>query len=81
MRRFGKERLRRAIGVISQSPILVDVDKELVVLAAERKVKGGLSFADCFVWATAKRWETGIVTGDPEFRVFEKEAKILWLGD
>lgn len=80
LRRFGKERLRKIITVIEQSPIkLMPVDKELVILASEQKAKGGLSFADCFVLATAKRLKGLIVTGDPEFKVLEKEVEILWL--
>lgn len=69
------------MAIISQPPIkLVEVDQELVALAAERKARGGLPFADCFVWVAAKRWEAGIVTGDREFKILEKEVEILWLG-
>jgi len=80
LRRFGEGKLRKVLGVIDQSSIeLVVVDKELVALAAEHKTKGKISFADCFVLATAKKVEGTIVTGDPEFRAFEKEAEFLWL--
>lgn len=80
LRKFGRERLRKAIAVVEQSPIqLVEVDKELVALVAERKAKGGFSFADCFVLATAKRMNAAIVTGDPEFKVLGRQTKVLWL--
>jgi len=81
LRSFGRERLRRATAVIEQSPIkLVEVDKELVTLAAEQKVVGGFSFADCFVIATAQRFSAKIVTGDPDFKKVEKLVDIVWIG-
>lgn len=80
LRRFGQEKLREAMVIIEQSSIrLVVVDKELITLAARRKAKGGLSFADCFVLATAKKLKGAVVTGDPEFKVLKKEVEILWL--
>ena len=80
LRRFGEEKLRKVLGVIDQSSIeLVVVDKEMVALAAEYKAKGKISFADCFVLATAKKVGGTIVTGDSEFKAFEKEARFLWL--
>ena len=80
LRRFGRVRLRKIMMVIEESPIkLAAIDKKLVALAAEGKAKGGLSFADCFVIALAKELEAVIVTGDPEFKPFEKEVEIFWL--
>lgn len=81
LRQFGQKRLRKVVSVIEQSPIkLVAIDKELVILAAEQKAKGGLSFADCFVLATAKQLKGILVTGDPDFKLPGKEIEIfeLW---
>jgi len=41
-------------------------DSELVLAAARIKAGGGISYADCFVIATAQRREAPLLTGDPE---------------
>ncbi len=41
--------------------------------AARIKARGGLSYADCFVIATAQRYRAPLLTGDPEI--------IDWAGD
>jgi len=58
---------------------VVDVDWELTRLAAEFKVKGKISYADCFAAALAKSRKAELVTGDKEFRSLEGEVKISWL--
>jgi predicted nucleic acid-binding protein len=45
---------------------LVDPDWHLVQTAAEVKAGGGLSYADSFCVATARRLEAPLWTGDPE---------------
>jgi predicted nucleic acid-binding protein len=80
LRRFGRPRLRKVMVVIEELPIkLVKIDKELIILAAEKKAKRGLSFADCFVAALAKKLKGTIVTGDPEFKNLDEKIEILWL--
>jgi predicted nucleic acid-binding protein len=45
---------------------IVDPDWQLVSDAAAIKASGGLSFAECFALATARRHEAPLWTGDPE---------------
>jgi predicted nucleic acid-binding protein len=47
--------------------------------AADFKARFKLSLADAFAAALAKEKKTELVTGDPEFRLLEKEIKIHWL--
>lgn len=48
-------------------------DAALVMAAARIKAGGGISYADCFVIATAQRYQAPLLTGDPEI--------IEWGGD
>ena len=56
-----------------------DADLKLAHEAARFKVKGRLSFADCFAVALAKENKADLITGDPEFKQVESEVKIHWL--
>jgi predicted nucleic acid-binding protein len=47
--------------------------------AAQFKVKGKMSFADCFAAALAKENKADLVTGDQEFKQVEGEVKIHWM--
>jgi predicted nucleic acid-binding protein len=38
-----------------------------------------MSLADCFAAALAKHKKGKLYTGDPEFKVMEKELQIVWL--
>jgi ribonuclease VapC len=51
----------------------------LAELAGEINVGGKMSLADCFAAALAKQKKADVYTGDPEFRVVEKEIKVVWL--
>ena len=54
-------------------------DWEIAHEAAIFKVQGNVAFADCFALALAKMYDTEVVTGDPEFKQFEKLVSIHWL--
>lgn len=65
----------RARGVAGAGDTIEDARRELDVIdpawdlvkaAAEVKARGGLSFADAFCIATAKRCDAPLWTGDPE---------------
>ena len=58
---------------------VVDADWELTRMAAGFKVKGKISYADCFAAALAKTRAAELVTGDKEFKPFEDEIKISWI--
>ena len=57
----------------------VNADITLSRSAARYKVKGGISYADCFAAALAKQTNATLVTGDPEFKQLENEIAIEWL--
>ena len=56
-----------------------DADWKLAREASRFKVKGKMSFADCFAAALAKENKADLVTGDPEFKQVESEVRIHWL--
>jgi uncharacterized protein len=58
---------------------IVPADQELSELAGELKVTKKMSLADCFAAALAKREKAEVYTGDPEFKVMEREIKVVWL--
>jgi ribonuclease VapC len=50
-----------------------------VIDAAKIKAQYPISYADCFVVATAIRERATIITGDPDFKRVEKIVTIDWL--
>jgi predicted nucleic acid-binding protein len=50
-----------------------------VVEAARKKATHSISYADCFVVATALKKDAAIVTGDPEFKKVQKTFEIEWM--
>ena len=57
----------------------VDVTWQSARMAANFKVKGKMSYADCFAAALAKEKKTELVTGDKEFKHAESEIRIRWI--
>ena len=65
---------------LSAAPIEFQViDRRLADGAAHFKARYRISLADAFAAALAKERKAPLVTGDPEFRLLEKEIKITWL--
>ncbi|NOH04736.1 MAG: type II toxin-antitoxin system VapC family toxin [Chloroflexi bacterium] len=58
---------------------IVEADWALTRQAAEFKVNGNISYADCFAAALAKTKKAELVTGDKEFKSLEGEIKIVWV--
>lgn len=58
---------------------IVDIDWALTRQAAEYKVNGNISYADCFAAALAKLKKAELVTGDKEFKILQDEIKISWI--
>lgn len=54
-------------------------DLKLARQAAYFKATYRISLADAFAAALAKEKKAELVTGDPEFKLLEKEIKIAWL--
>ncbi|MDI6765087.1 MAG: type II toxin-antitoxin system VapC family toxin [Thermodesulfobacteriota bacterium] len=50
-----------------------------VIQAAKIKAQYPISYADCFVVATAIREKAVVITGDPDFKHVEKIVEIDWL--
>ena len=69
------------LNAMKNMPIeIVEVNKELTLIAAHWKSRGGLSYADCFVVGLAEMKKASeIITGDREFLRTEKHVKIRWL--
>jgi ribonuclease VapC len=57
----------------------VSADWKLSREAALLKAAHPISFADCFSAALAKVENAFLVTGDEEFKLLEKEIKIIWV--
>ena len=82
LRENGQVQAENALKNIIESDIeLIEADWPLVKKAAEIKSKGKISYADCFAIAAANKVGAWVVTGDPEFKIAEKEkiARIEWL--
>ena len=79
-RAYGSEKAAEIERLLHALPIeIVDVDLALAREAARFKATRKMSYADCFAAALASRRQTGLVTGDPEFRAVEDEIEVVWL--
>lgn len=58
---------------------VIPADLELALRAGWFKLRGGISYADCFAAALAHRDGVPLITGDPEFRRVEDVVQIAWL--
>ena len=58
---------------------LFDADLAITKIAAGYKVKGNISYADCYAAALAKHQKAHLMTGDEEFKPLESKIPILWL--
>jgi predicted nucleic acid-binding protein len=79
-RRHGKEGLETARQFERTTPLeVVPVDRDAAESAALLKNAYKLGLADAFAAALAKNKKTELVTADTEFKVMEKEIKVVWL--
>lgn len=77
---LGLEEANVMLAHILALPITIaSVARNGVLAAAQYKARGAISYADCFVVALAVEARATIVTGDREFRAFEKDVDILWI--
>jgi predicted nucleic acid-binding protein len=58
---------------------VLPMDREVAESAAHLKVVHSLALADAFAAAAAIAKKADLVTADTEFKVLEKEVKIVWL--
>jgi ribonuclease VapC len=79
-RRFGEQKAQEVERLIQTLPItLVETNKELTREAARIKATKRMAYADCFAVALARLKKAELYTGDPEFKVVEKEVKVVWV--
>lgn len=79
-RRTSPAEADKALRLIEEIGItLVDAEWPLSKAAASFKVKGNISFADCYAAALAKREKAVLLTGDREFEQLRKDIRIIWL--
>ena len=79
-RRTNAAEADRTIALLQQIGIkFVDANWLLTKIAAGYKVKGNISYADCFAAAVTKQSKATLVTGDREFKQLDDEISIVWL--
>ena len=80
LREGGKERAELYRNTFARYPIIiVEINKEITLQAAQYKAYNKISYADAFAAALAKMKKALLVTGDKEFKLLEGEIKINWL--
>ena len=80
LRELGPQQAKLLLASILALPVEPFLPKrENILRAAELKALGKISYADCFVLELAEREKGTIITGDREFKAFEKMVNILWL--
>lgn len=78
-RQLGALAGHRALVAVQAWTEIVAVDLELATRAGWLKLRGGISYADCFAAALAHRDGIPLITGDPEFHRVEDLIAIEWL--
>jgi predicted nucleic acid-binding protein len=80
VRGFGEQKAQEIEKVIQTLPItLVEANEELTREAAHIKATKKMAYADCFAVTLARLKKADFCTGDPEFKVVEREIKVVWL--
>jgi len=79
-REFGDQKKIEVLANIERLQFTVlPTPNSLIFQAAEYKTQYGISYADCFLIASALEHKATIVTGDPEFKKVEHLVNILWI--
>ena len=79
-REFGDQKKLEILANIERLHFTVlPVSNKLVFQAAEYKAQYSISYADCFVLASATEHKAAIITGDPEFKKVEHLVEIVWI--
>jgi predicted nucleic acid-binding protein len=79
-RRFGDQKAQEIEQLIETLPIrLVEADRSLTREAARIKATKRMAYADYFAVALARLRKADLYTGDPEFKMAEKDIKVVWL--
>ncbi|MDP2168414.1 MAG: type II toxin-antitoxin system VapC family toxin [Thermodesulfovibrionales bacterium] len=79
-REFGDQKKIEVLAAIERLGFTVlSVSNNLIFQAAEYKAVYSISYADCFILASAVEHNASIVTGDPEFKKVARLADIVWV--
>ena len=79
-REFGDQKKIEVLASIERLNFtILQATNSLVYQAAEYKAQYSISYADCFVLASAIEHKATIVTGDPEFKKIEHLVDIVWV--
>lgn len=79
-REFGDQKKLEVLANIERLNFTVlPVTNDLIFQAAEYKAQYSISYADCFILASAVEHKATIVTGDPEFKKVERLVDIFWI--
>ena len=79
-REFGDQKKIEVLANIERLNFtILPVPNNLIFQASEYKAQYGISYADCFVLASAIEHKAIIVTGDPEFKKVEHLVDIAWV--
>jgi ribonuclease VapC len=80
LRKDGREAWKEVEATLGSLPIeFVPTTRALVETAGDFKANHRISLADAFAAALAREKKSELVTGDPEFKVMEKEIRIEWV--
>src|SRR5882762_11946224 len=80
VRKDGAKAWEEAAKILQGLPIdFHSTSREMADTAADFKARFKMSLADAFAAALAKERRVELVTGDPGFKMLEKEIKIAWL--
>lgn len=79
-REFGDQKKLEVLANIERLNFtILTVSNNLIFQAAEYKAQYSISYADCFILASAIEYKAVIVTGDPEFKKVEHLVNITWI--
>ncbi len=79
-REFGDQKKVEVLASIERLNFtILQATNSLVYQASEYKTQYSISYADCFVLASAIEYKATIVTGDPEFKKIEHLVDIVWV--
>ncbi len=79
-REFGNQKKIEVLANIERlSFTILPAPNNLIFKAAEYKAEYSISYADCFILASAIEYKAAIITGDPEFRKVEHMVDIVWV--
>ena len=80
LRERGREMAEQILFLMEQLPIdIVNADVEMTLEAAKLKGSHPVAYADCFAAALAIQKNAKVVTGDPEFKIFERILSVEWI--